>query len=73
MVDCLSDGRLLLGIGRGYQPHEFTGFGQSLDESPERYDQALGVLVRALNESGFSYDSGGIWQGVRSRVRDRLG
>ena len=65
MVDCLSHGRLLLGIGRGYQPHEFTGFGQRLDESRERYDQAVGVLLRALNESGFSYDSGGLWQGER--------
>ena len=67
MVDCLSGGRLLLGIGRGYQPHEFAGFGQRLDESQERYDQALSVLVRALNESGFSYDSGGdsggFWHG----------
>ena len=30
MVDCLSNGRLLLGIGRGYQPPEFAGFGQRL-------------------------------------------
>ncbi len=63
MVDCLSGGRLLLGVGRGYQPHEFIGFGQCLNESQERYDQALRVLVRALEERGFSYDSGGIWQG----------
>lgn len=63
MVDCLSGGRLLLGVGRGYQPHEFTGFGQTVDESQERYDQALSVLVRALNDRGFSYDSGGIWRG----------
>jgi len=25
MVDCLSHGRLELGFGRGYQPHEFAG------------------------------------------------
>ncbi len=64
MVDCLSDGRLLLGIGRGYQTHEFTGFGQRLDESQERYNQGMEVLVRALNESDFSYDNGGLWQGA---------
>ena len=63
MVDCLSGGRLLLGIGRGYQPHEFTGFGQRLDESQQRYDESLEVLVRALDESEFSYDSGGLWRG----------
>ncbi|HIB12480.1 MAG TPA: LLM class flavin-dependent oxidoreductase [Dehalococcoidia bacterium] len=65
MVDCLSGGRLLLGVGRGYQPHEFAGFGQTLDESQERYDQALAVLVRALKDRDFSYDSGGIWRGER--------
>ena len=27
LVDCLSDGRLLLGVGRAYQPGEFGGFG----------------------------------------------
>jgi alkanesulfonate monooxygenase SsuD/methylene tetrahydromethanopterin reductase-like flavin-dependent oxidoreductase (luciferase family) len=27
LVDNLSDGRLLLGLGRGYQPPEFSGFG----------------------------------------------
>ena len=53
MVDYLSHGRLLLGIGRGYQPHEFTGFGQHLGESEERYEQGLEVLLRALNKSGF--------------------
>ena len=57
-----------MGIGRGYQPHEFTGFGQTLDESQERYDQSLEVLVRALNDTGFSYDSGGIWRGEQVTV-----
>lgn len=41
MMDCLSKGRLELGFGRGYQPHEFTGFGISLEEGYERFDQAL--------------------------------
>ena len=62
MVDCLSDGRLILGVGRGYQPHEFAGFGQDLEESHQRYDQALTVLLQSLNETSFSYDSGE-WKG----------
>jgi alkanesulfonate monooxygenase SsuD/methylene tetrahydromethanopterin reductase-like flavin-dependent oxidoreductase (luciferase family) len=50
MVDCLSNGRLELGIGRGYQPHEFTGFGTTLEESHERFEQALLVFRQALEQ-----------------------
>jgi alkanesulfonate monooxygenase SsuD/methylene tetrahydromethanopterin reductase-like flavin-dependent oxidoreductase (luciferase family) len=49
MVDCLSHGRLELGFGRGYQPHEFTGFGVTLEESQDRFEQALGVVTQALD------------------------
>ncbi|HXH08853.1 MAG TPA: LLM class flavin-dependent oxidoreductase [Alphaproteobacteria bacterium] len=50
MVDCLSHGRLELGFGRGYQPHEFAGFGLTLEEGHERFEQALQVVVQALNQ-----------------------
>jgi alkanesulfonate monooxygenase SsuD/methylene tetrahydromethanopterin reductase-like flavin-dependent oxidoreductase (luciferase family) len=50
MVDCLSNGRLELGFGRGYQPHEFTGFGITLEEGYERFEQALHVVVKALQQ-----------------------
>src|SRR5262249_26776299 len=48
MVDCLSNGRLELGFGRGYQPHAFAGFGITLEESRNRFEQALHVIVKAL-------------------------
>jgi alkanesulfonate monooxygenase SsuD/methylene tetrahydromethanopterin reductase-like flavin-dependent oxidoreductase (luciferase family) len=50
MVDCLSHGRLELGFGRGYQPHEFAGFGVTLEESHERFEQALRVVTQALGQ-----------------------
>lgn len=62
MVDCLSNGRLLLGIGRGYQPHEFAGFGQRLEDSPPRFEQALAVLRRAFAEDDFTYETD-FWRG----------
>jgi len=56
MVDCLSQGRLELGFGRGYQPHEFTGFGVTLEESHERFEQALRVVTQALDRAASSQD-----------------
>ena len=67
MVDCLSNGRLLLGIGRGYQPHEFAGFGQSQEESLPRFEQALAVLQRAFSEENFSYRND-FWSGEHVTV-----
>ena len=58
MVDCLSHGRLELGFGRGYQPHEFTGFGITLEEGHDRFEQGLRVIVQALDQlDDFTYDS----------------
>jgi alkanesulfonate monooxygenase SsuD/methylene tetrahydromethanopterin reductase-like flavin-dependent oxidoreductase (luciferase family) len=58
MVDCLSNGRLELGFGRGYQPHEFTGFGITLEEGRDRFEQALRVIVQALDQlDDFTYDT----------------
>jgi alkanesulfonate monooxygenase SsuD/methylene tetrahydromethanopterin reductase-like flavin-dependent oxidoreductase (luciferase family) len=62
LVDCLSDGRLLLGLGRGYQPHEFAGFGQRPDESLARFEQSYATLQRCLTEDDFSY-ANDFWSG----------
>jgi alkanesulfonate monooxygenase SsuD/methylene tetrahydromethanopterin reductase-like flavin-dependent oxidoreductase (luciferase family) len=62
LVDCLSDGRLLLGIGRGYQPHEFAGFGQRPEDSLARFEQGFDILQRCLAEDDFSY-ADDFWSG----------
>ena len=41
LADCLSDGRLILGIGNGYQPFEFERFGS---EVIPRIEKQLGPL-----------------------------
>jgi len=55
MVDVLSDGRLDFGVGRGYQPTEFSGFGLSMDESRERFDESLDIIRRAWTEDTLTY------------------
>jgi natural product biosynthesis luciferase-like monooxygenase protein len=47
MVDLISDGRLDLGVGRGFQPVEFRGFGVEQAHSAEVFDEALQIIERA--------------------------
>jgi alkanesulfonate monooxygenase SsuD/methylene tetrahydromethanopterin reductase-like flavin-dependent oxidoreductase (luciferase family) len=59
-VDLLSGGRLELGVGRGFQWLEFDGFGQDIDESQARYDEALDVILKAWRQPKLSH-SGRYW------------
>ncbi|WP_238010523.1 LLM class flavin-dependent oxidoreductase [Dactylosporangium sp. AC04546] len=54
-LDVLSGGRVSIGVGRGYQPSEFAGFGIPLEESKERYQETLDILRLALSQENFSY------------------
>src|SRR6185503_12440316 len=53
LLDNLSDGRLDIGIGHGtnYNEYEFVGFGLRSDDSRERMEETLDVLVRAWTET----------------------
>jgi alkanesulfonate monooxygenase SsuD/methylene tetrahydromethanopterin reductase-like flavin-dependent oxidoreductase (luciferase family) len=62
MVDILSGGRFVLGVGSGYLKHEFEGF--RIDPSErERFDEALEQSsaahpsARRLDRSAYSYRS----------------
>ena len=61
LVDLLSNGRLLLGLGRGYQPPEFHGFGVPQHASRAMFLEAFEILKRALSGEKFTYD-GKFWK-----------
>jgi alkanesulfonate monooxygenase SsuD/methylene tetrahydromethanopterin reductase-like flavin-dependent oxidoreductase (luciferase family) len=56
MVDALTHGRLVLGVGSGYQPYEFERFGQTLDEAVPRLIEFMEMLELAFSRDVFSYE-----------------
>jgi probable F420-dependent oxidoreductase len=55
MVDVISGGRLILGVGTGYAPEEFAAFGVSLKERDSRMDEAMRLIHRLLSEEEVSH------------------
>ena len=56
LVDNLSGGRVLLGLGRGYQPPEFHGFGIPQENSSDMFNEGFDILKKALSGEKFTYD-----------------
>lgn len=57
LLDNLSDGRALFGMGRGLARREFEGFGIAMGESRERFDEAAEMIIRGL-EAGYVENDG---------------
>ena len=55
MLDVMSGGRLDFGIGAGYQRHEFEGIGVDINESRERFTEAVDVIIKAWTEERLTY------------------
>ncbi len=64
MVDAISGGRFDLGLGRGYQQKEFKKFGIPMEESTERFIEAVDVIENLLTHESYS------WEGKFSRGED---
>jgi alkanesulfonate monooxygenase SsuD/methylene tetrahydromethanopterin reductase-like flavin-dependent oxidoreductase (luciferase family) len=60
MVDVMSGGRFLVGLGRGYQEREFKGYGVPQSESKVRFREAVKIIDGLLTHEGFSYE-GQFW------------
>jgi alkanesulfonate monooxygenase SsuD/methylene tetrahydromethanopterin reductase-like flavin-dependent oxidoreductase (luciferase family) len=55
-ADALSNGRLSLGIGAGYQPYEFERFGVDIKANLEMTEEVCDILDLAFSQDFFSYD-----------------
>ncbi len=55
-ADALSNGRLMLGIGAGYQPYEFERFGVDISQNFTMTDEFSQILDRALTQDFFSFE-----------------
>ena len=55
VLDNLSGGRVELGVGMGYAPHEFRGFGIPIPQRLSRTEEGIAVLRRCFTGERFSY------------------
>ena len=56
MLDLLSGGRVDLGVGRGYQPIEFNGFGVDQSKSRELFDESIEIIRRCWTEDRLNFE-----------------
>lgn len=56
LLDVLSNGRLNLGLGSGYLPHEFAGFKVDGKDKAFRFNDALAVIEKAWTGEVFSHE-----------------
>src|SRR5947208_16869486 len=55
-IDLLSGGRLEFGVGKGYRNNEFAGFCIPIAEADARFEESLGVILKAwTSNERFSY------------------
>jgi alkanesulfonate monooxygenase SsuD/methylene tetrahydromethanopterin reductase-like flavin-dependent oxidoreductase (luciferase family) len=64
-VDHLSEGRLVVGVGPGFSPFEFGGFGVPVNERHARFVEGFEVVRRALSEPEITFE------GRRIAIRPR--
>ena len=55
VVDNISNGRFILGVGMGYNREEFNGFGIPMNQRPSRMEEGINVIVKSWTENNFSY------------------
>jgi alkanesulfonate monooxygenase SsuD/methylene tetrahydromethanopterin reductase-like flavin-dependent oxidoreductase (luciferase family) len=70
LLDHLSDGRAVLGLGRGLSRREYAGFGVDMAEARERFNEAAAIVIQGL-ETGIVEANTTYYQQARIEVRPR--
>ena len=55
-VDVLSDGRLILGAGTGYQKAEYRALGADFDDRNDRFDETLEAMIAAWTTDDLAFE-----------------
>ena len=70
VLDHVSNGRFVLGLGRGLGRVEFDGFGVSMDTSRERFTESADMILTGLERGWCEYD-GKIIKQTRRDIRPK--
>jgi alkanesulfonate monooxygenase SsuD/methylene tetrahydromethanopterin reductase-like flavin-dependent oxidoreductase (luciferase family) len=65
VLDNISNGRIEVGVGMGYAPHEFRGFGLPVSRRVSLTDEGIEVLRHCFTGEKFQFP----WQALRLRGR----
>lgn len=68
MLDNISDGRMILGLGRGAGKVEFEGYRMDMGESRERFVEAAKIVLPGLERGYLEYD-GEFFKQPRADIR----
>jgi alkanesulfonate monooxygenase SsuD/methylene tetrahydromethanopterin reductase-like flavin-dependent oxidoreductase (luciferase family) len=68
LLDHLSGGRVLFGMGRGLARREYAGFGIAMDDSRDRFDESARMVLDAL-ETGYIEGDGPHFPQPRTPIR----
>jgi alkanesulfonate monooxygenase SsuD/methylene tetrahydromethanopterin reductase-like flavin-dependent oxidoreductase (luciferase family) len=60
-IDLLSGGRLEFGVGKGYRANEFDGFCIPVSEAEARFEESLGLIIKAWTSNERFSHHGKYW------------
>ncbi|MGH8595112.1 MAG: LLM class flavin-dependent oxidoreductase, partial [Gammaproteobacteria bacterium] len=71
LLDTLCGGRLVLGLGRGLSRREYAQMGIPMEESRPRYDEAVPMILNALETGVMEAHDGTYFKQPRAMIRPR--
>lgn len=55
-LDVISEGRVIIGVGRGYQKQEFDAYGIDIAESRARFVEGMDIAIQAWSQDHVAYE-----------------